>query len=76
VKKNSSVNTAETVVRRRALSLNVMFNVICYAVCDVIIVCTMSRMLRAVAAVVIILLNVCLWSSARLCCVWMLPNLS
>jgi len=42
--------------------------------CDVMIVSTISRMLRSVAAVTIIL-NVRWWSWAGLCCVWKLPNL-
>jgi len=33
-------------------------------------------MLRAVAAVVMVILNVRCWSWALLCCVWKLPNLS
>ena len=53
----STEQQTETVVRRRAL--RVMFNVVCYMpVCDVIIVSTISQMLRAVAAVVLIILNV------------------
>jgi len=46
--------------------------------CDIVIVYTTSRMLCAVTAVVlvIIILNVCWWSWARLCCVWKLTNLS
>jgi len=45
-------------------------------VCDAIIVSTISRMLRAVAIVVTIILNVrcCPW--ARVCCVRKLPNIS
>ena len=45
-------------------------------VCDVRIVPTISRLLRAVAAVVVIIPNVRCWSWARMCCVWKLPNLS
>jgi len=45
-------------------------------VCDVIIVSTISRMLRSVEAVIITILYVCRWSWARLCCVWKLPNIS
>jgi len=37
--------------------------------CDVIIVSTISQMLRAVAAIVIIILNVHRWLWALLCCV-------
>ena len=44
--------------------------------CDVIIVSTISWMLRLVAAVVVIILNVRCLSWARLCCVWKPPNLS
>jgi len=33
-------------------------------------------MLRAVAAVIIIILNVRWWSWARSCCIWKLPNRS
>jgi len=44
------------------------------SVCDAIIVSTISRMLRTVAAVVNIILNIRCWSWARLCCVWKLPN--
>jgi len=43
---------------------------------EVIIVSTISWMLRAVAAIVIIIQCVRWWSWARLCCVWKLPNLS
>jgi len=45
-------------------------------VCDVTIVSTISRMLHAVAAVIIIILIVRCWSWALLCCVWKLLNLS
>jgi len=44
--------------------------------CGAIIVSTISRMLRAVAAVVIVILNVRWWSWARMFCFWKLPNLS
>jgi len=43
-------------------------------VCDAIIVYTIGRTLRAVAAVIIIFLNVRFQSWGRLCCVWRLPN--
>jgi len=33
-------------------------------------------MLRAVVANVMIILNVCQWSWACLCCIWKVPNLS
>ena len=45
-------------------------------VCDAIIVSTISRMLPAVAAAVIIISNVRCWSWARMCCVRKLPNIS
>jgi len=45
-------------------------------VCDVIIVYTISQMLRAVAAVVMITLDVRWWSWARMCCAWKASNLS
>jgi len=44
-------------------------------VCDVIIVSMISRMLQAVAAVMIIL-NIRWWSWACLCCAWKVSNLS
>jgi len=61
---------------RRAMS--VIFKVICYARVWRIIVSSLSRILRAVAAVVsgITILNVCWRSWALLCCVWKLPNFS
>jgi len=45
-------------------------------VCDAIIVSTISRMLYAVAAVVMIILYAHWWPWTRLCCVWKLLNLS
>jgi len=45
-------------------------------VCDVRVVPTISRMLRAVAADVMIFLYAGWWLWARLCCTWKLPNLS
>ena len=54
-------------------SLSVMFN-IALLVCDAIIVSTISRMMHAVAAVIIILYSRW-WFWARLCCAWKLPNL-
>jgi len=58
----------ETVVGLHALSD--MFKVICYArVWRNNRLYTISRLLPAVAGVVIIILNVRCWSWARLCCV-------
>jgi len=45
-------------------------------VCDVIMISTISRMVHAVAADVMIILYVRWWLWARLHCVWKLPNLS
>jgi len=45
-------------------------------VCDVIITSLISRMLHAVAAVVMTILFARRWLWAHLCCVWKLPNLS
>jgi len=42
--------------------------------CDVVIVSTITGMLRAVAAVVIQIIYVCWWSWTRLCCAWNLSN--
>jgi len=50
-----------------------MINLICYARVWRIIVSTISWILPAVAAVVIIIQNVRWWSWTRLCCVWKLP---
>jgi len=61
----------ETLVRRRAFSVTDAM-----PVCDAILVPTISPMLRAATAAVIIILNVRCWSWVRMCCVWKLPNLS